>query len=471
MAELPEKADAADRACRAAKPTDKDLYIKDSKVSGLAFRVTKTGNKSWQLRYSVKIDGAWVGRKTTIGSFDKGIGTKAARDLAESMRGDIYKGADPIGDKKKEEENKRVIAHQEKQEQLSRVTMQDLFDEWLKTQLQDNEHGHKDGGEWAGGIIRNHILTTHAELEVKNFSVGIFNNIKQQALEAKHPRMANILTRLTKQMLFFAVAQEYIQANPLDTINMKTTGSVGKVRDRVLCPHEDPDTHERLPDELPELFRILPDSGLSESSQIALHLCASTCCRIGELLKAEWHHVDLESAKWTIPEVDSKNGKKHLVNLSGFALARFKRLFEISGDPRWVYPSRRTGEHVDPKMVTKQVADRQREDDSPLKNRTKKHSALKLPRGKWTPHDLRRTGATLMAELGTVGEVIERCLNHVVGSKVQRTYNKHSPRPAMQEAWSLLGAELERIESDSKDHAKTTNKAGIDKGKLLNRGA
>jgi hypothetical protein len=33
--------------------------------------------------------------------------------------------------------------------------------------------------------------------------------------------------------------------------------------------------------------------------------------------------------------------------------------------------------------------------------------------GGWTPHDLRRTGATMMGELGVMGEGIERCLNHV----------------------------------------------------------
>jgi integrase len=48
----------------------------------------------------------------------------------------------------------------------------------------------------------------------------------------------------------------------------------------------------------------------------------------------------------------------------------------------------------------------------------------KLPR--WTPHDLRRTAATRMAELGVQPHVIEAVLNHVSGHKagVAGIYNR-----------------------------------------------
>jgi integrase len=43
--------------------------------------------------------------------------------------------------------------------------------------------------------------------------------------------------------------------------------------------------------------------------------------------------------------------------------------------------------------------------------------------GALTPHDLRRTGATLMQSLGVSLEIIDRCQNHVLpGSKVRRHY-------------------------------------------------
>lgn len=62
-----------------------------------------------------------------------------------------------------------------------------------------------------------------------------------------------------------------------------------------------------------------------------------------------------------------------------------------------------------------------------LKNR-RSDDALVLAGGKdgaWTPHDLRRTGATMMQALGISLELIDRCQNHVPGSKVRRHYMLH----------------------------------------------
>jgi integrase len=43
----------------------------------------------------------------------------------------------------------------------------------------------------------------------------------------------------------------------------------------------------------------------------------------------------------------------------------------------------------------------------------------------WRVHDLRRSAATHMADIGVMPHVIEECLNHTTGrSVVSRTYNK-----------------------------------------------
>jgi integrase len=63
-----------------------------------------------------------------------------------------------------------------------------------------------------------------------------------------------------------------------------------------------------------------------------------------------------------------------------------------------------------------------------------------LPGGRWTPHDLRRTGATLMGELGVHGNVIEKCLNHFEQNAI-----KHTQRTIREQeeadAWRVLGAD------------------------------
>jgi hypothetical protein len=80
---------------------------------------------------------------------------------------------------------------------------------------------------------------------------------------------------------------------------------------------------------------------------------------------------------------------------------------------------------LDTKTVTKQVADRQREPGGQIAGRTKQIDALKLGGGQWRPHDLRRTGASAMAELGALPDVIEKCLNHAEENKMKRIYQRH----------------------------------------------
>ena len=445
MNELPKAATTADQHINKLKPAGKDQYIKDSKVPGLVFRLTKGGKKVWQLRYTVKMGGQWKDRKTTIASFDDGTGTNAARKLAEDMRAAIRQGNDPVAEKQARAEQRKAEEAQKEQERLSRVTMRDLFQTWQKMKLQNPKNGHKDGGASASRWIESKILAKFGELEVSRFGVAEFHQVADPLLEKGHNRAANVVLALTKQMLGFAVTRSYIDSNPLALLTRDDVGGRDTERERVLCQYEDPDTHETVPDELADLFKKLPESGLSEMSQIAVHLCLSTCCRIGELMRARWSEVDLVAAEWRIPAENAKNGKAHLVNLSDYALQYFARLHELTGGFEWLYPASRGNGHIDPKTTTKQISDRQKDKGKEYKGRTKKPDTLKLPRGKWTPHDLRRTGATIMAEQGIAGHIIERCLNHVEPNRMARIYNRHNPRGEMKEAWRVLGAELQRL--------------------------
>ena len=64
----------------------------------------------------------------------------------------------------------------------------------------------------------------------------------------------------------------------------------------------------------------------------------------------------------------------------------------------------------------------------------------------WTPHDLRRTGATMMQELGININIIDRCQNHVLaGSKVRRHYLKYEYKDEKTVAWAKLGERLQNI--------------------------
>jgi len=74
---------------------------------------------------------------------------------------------------------------------------------------------------------------------------------------------------------------------------------------------------------------------------------------------------------------------------------------------------------------------------------------LVLPGGRWTPHDLRRSAATLMAELGVSGDVIDECLNHIIESRVRRVYVRNRRLSDQAKAFDALGECLNRLVIDA----------------------
>ena len=194
---------------------------------------------------------------------------------------------------------------------------------------------------------------------------------------------------------------------------------------------------------------------LKKEAQIALWLCLGAICRIGELLMTEWKHVNCEQQTWFIPAANTKGerGRKcdQLVYLSDFTLDQFKQLHALTGDSEWAFPARYKEGHVSEKSVSKLVGDRQVK----FKSRTRKlqcrveNNSLVVGDEEWTPHDLRRTGATLMQKLKISREVINLCQNHVIGSKVDRVYLLDDYADDKCEAWNKLGDRLEAILSAS----------------------
>ena len=77
-----------------------------------------------------------------------------------------------------------------------------------------------------------------------------------------------------------------------------------------------------------------------------------------------------------------------------------------------------------------------------MSGRSKQIDALKLAGDHWRPHDLRRTGASAMAELGALPDVIEKCLNHTEENKMKRVLQRATYEGPMPEAWKLWGDRL-----------------------------
>jgi len=216
---------------------------------------------------------------------------------------------------------------------------------------------------------------------------------------------------------------------------------------------------------------LLPGSGLPPRFIAGVWLILATGARVGELLGAAWADsaasaddlraavdrsgsklgfVDLDRSTWYLPE--TKNQRDHTIHLSAFAAAQFRCLLgqrEAGTALPWVFPSANGKGPIDVKSLGKQLSDRQRVTQRRLRGRTKATSALLLSGGRWTAHDLRRTSATLMASLGISGDVIDECLNHMIESRMRRTYIRDRRAVDQARAFDALGKLLESLLSGS----------------------
>lgn len=396
------------------------------------------------------------------------VSLESIRRSRDDAREQVRSGVDPRDHKKAEriEAQARVeavIAEKARQDAAD-ATVQQMFDAWMA----DGVNRKDDNAELKRSFEKD-LLPVIGHLPVRQVTESHLRDLLRAVIRRGVFRMAICLYNDLVQMFHWAERRQpwrglMIEGNPAELVEiaklLPSDYDLDGERERILCP-----------DEIRELRHIFlqmqadydtaPNKRsttrpLQQESQLALWISLGTTCRIGELLMAEWKHVDLKKGEWFIPRENVKGriGKKQdqLVFLSDFALRQFKALHVLTGDTRWCFPARHVKDsHVCVKSVSKQVGDRQtqfKQRTKPLKKR-RNDNTLVLAQGasgEWTPHDMRRTAATMMQALRINPDVIDRCQNHVMkGSRVRRHYLHHDYADEKREAWRVLGAKLEEV--------------------------
>ncbi len=369
---------------------------------------------------------------------------KSIRLQRDEYRVSVDGGVDPLETKKAEklaakaDQEEAINKEQERLNQIAaakaRMTVIELFERWERAELVERKDKGAEVRRMFAKDVFPHIGNMAAADVRKAHVMAIIDTIKQRGVS----RMVRVIFSLIRQMMLFAVDRELIESDPTSAIRKAKAVGKDAERDRVLSEEE-----IRL------LSEKLPDSGLIDQVKAAIWIMLSTCCRVGELSKAKWNDLDIAQRRWRIPPEVAKNENEHIITLSAFAASQFEILKRQQTSMEWVFPSRDGGKHLDEKTITKQIRDRQRTEQ--LKGRAKPSCVLLLPGGQWTSHDLRRSGATLMGELGVAGDVIERCLNHIEQNKMKRTYQRQRIEQAKAEAWALLGERLELLTTKRKN--------------------
>lgn len=126
--------------------------------------------------------------------------------------------------------------------------------------------------------------------------------------------------------------------------------------------------------------------------------------------------IDMERALWTIPGDQVKNGRTQIVPLPDQVLALLKVALATTASETAVFRSPRKDDFLSKQALGKA-----------MERALKRH---KIPHA--TPHDLRRTCATYLSELGVPRLVVSKILSHADGS-VDAIYDRHSYIPEKRE--------------------------------------
>jgi integrase len=353
-------------------------------------------------------------RRFSIGDYPA-IGIAEAREKARALRVRVKEGADPI----EEARRRRAITRAAADGVGTLQALLDLYGPRLpsKKGISDVAPTVKPIGP---GAQLKSWLTGRARIErvFRKLLSRPLENLKAADLQMEadaygSAQIAASAVRCIRPVIKWGAARGYAA----EAVAAVKPPAKVKRRDRVLTREE-----------LQALLPILTNT--TNPYRRAFRAMLLTLARREEIAGARWKDVDLEAATLRLPE--TKNGLEHMVPLSRQAVELLHAIGRGMADA-YVFASGSGGRLANWDREAKQVMTASR--------------AIG-----WTRHDLRRTGATLLGELGVEPFIVEAALNHaVVHSSLAATYNQARYRPQVRAALQLLADRLDEIASGGAD--------------------
>jgi integrase len=260
-------------------------------------------------------------------------------------------------------------------------------------------------------VLRNRLLHEITPDDLR----ALCAKVKERGAPATAVHVRDIL----KQIYGFAILHGEKVKNPADEVGPASIASFVP-KDRSLSPTEIRIMLKQL-EHVPTLPTI----------RLGLKLILLTMVRKSELQDATWEEVDFENAVWTIPKERMKRSKAHNVYLSQQAIDILIALKTCAGNSRYLLPSRYDADAPMSRATFNRVT-------YAVVERAEKEG---LPLGPFTVHDLRRTGSTLLNELGFNRDWIEKALAHEDSRSSRGVYNKaeyETQRRHMLQEWANM---------------------------------
>ena len=364
---------------------------------GFCIRVTPTGTKSWIFRYH--FDGAR--RRMTLGSYP-GVSLAMAREKYAQAVQALQRGIDP-----------GVKARAARAKRKSAPSFQDLLDEYW-----DLELGKTPTAKERRRLVEKDVIKPWGKRKVADITrrdtVLLLDRVRKRA-----PITANRLQGVLVRMFNFASERGIIEHSPL--IGMRRPKE--QTRSRVLTD-----------DEIKKLWAALDlenkEINIYRVTKLALKMILLTGQRPGEVTGMTWAEIDEENKVWNIPAGRMKNSEAQRVPLCPMALDVIEKAKAYSIDCDHVFRS----SHKPEKSVSRRG----------VAKAVNRHWAQMEIKEAFTPHDLRRTLRTKLAELGVNDVVAERVLGHKLQG-MAAVYNRYAYDVEKRQALKIWEQRLKEI--------------------------
>lgn len=360
-----------------AKGAAEIVYFDEGKrkdrAHGLALRIREGGSRKWVYFYR------WGGklRKFTIGDASNTTGWTLARARAKAteLRVMVNNQKDPIA------ESERI------ENQASNTkTFKEAMTAYLAARKPHMKERTYEGSEHH---LENHWKQFHKRVVHEIDADTVADRLKE--IEDESGPVARNRARSTLSAMFaWAIGERFskhLRVNPVDgTIK----ADEGKPRDKVLTDAE-----------LVKIWKAAPDNNYGR----IVKLLMLTGQRRDEIGSLRWPEIKTADKLIALPAERTKNSRPHDVPLSDLAMDVLATTHKIIG---------------------RDLVFGEGEGGYSGWSRSKNSiDAVAKVKG-WRLHDLRRTAATRMADLGVQPHIIEAALNHVSGHKagVAGIYNR-----------------------------------------------
>jgi integrase len=372
-------------------PGQDDRIFFDDQITGFGFRVrrvkkwngassNKPPSRSWLFQYRI----AGKTRRLVIGQAPA-VKAGRAREIAAELHAKVKLGHDPATEKRLRIER---AAH----------TFGALVDKYLAAQR----------GEMRPRSY--HQIARHLERHAAQLHALPADAIDRQTIAARLNGIAaesgavtaNRVRSTMSAMFTWGMKEGLVLANPIIATNKRAE----KPRERVLS-----DT------ELGLIWRSL--SGDDYGTIIKLLMLTGQ--RMGEIAALRWSEIDFARGVILLPSERTKNGRPHEIPMANMVRSLLAARPKTNGR-EFVF-----GEGAGPFSGLSRRKEALDKDIA---------AASGNPLPAWVHHDLRRSVATGMAELGIQPHIIEAVLNHVSGHKggIAGIYNRAQYGPEKAQA-------------------------------------